>query len=172
MSFAFFKSSVDGVEETHTVHVRWLIRQDMRSVTEIENHSFEYPWSETEFITALRQRNCIGMVAEINEQVVGFMVYELHKARLEVLSIAVHQDFRKRGVGKAMIYKLISKLSYERRNKISLMVRESNLDALNWLKRLGFRALGITSNFYEDSTDDAIQMRYWVGQTEVFKGDL
>lgn len=171
MSFAFFKSPVDGCEVSHVVHIRWMIRQDMKRVVEIEQDSFEFPWSETEFILALRQRNCIGMVAEINEQVVGYMVYELHKARLEVLSIAVHKDFRRQGVGKAMVYKLISKLSYERRNKISLMVRESNLDALNWLKRLGFRALGIAKDFYIESTDDAIQMRYWIGQ-EVFKGDL
>lgn len=171
MSFAFFKSPVDGCEVSHAIHIRWMIRQDMKRVVEIEQDSFEFPWNETEFILALRQRNCIGMVAEIKDEVVGYMIYELHKARLEVLSIAVHKDFRKQGVGKAMVYKLISKLSYERRNKISTMVRESNLDALNWLKRLGFRALGVAKDFYEDSTDDAIQMRYWIGQ-EVFKGDL
>ena len=63
------------------VHIRWMIRRDMPEVLDIENRSFEFPWSEEEFIRCLRQRNCIGMVAEHEQHVVGFMIYELHKNR-------------------------------------------------------------------------------------------
>jgi [ribosomal protein S18]-alanine N-acetyltransferase len=48
----------------NTVHVRWLIRRDMPAVLKIEDSSFEFPWREDDFIRALRQRNCIGMVAD------------------------------------------------------------------------------------------------------------
>ena len=64
------------------VHIRWMIRRDMMEVLEIENQSFEFPWSEEDFIRCLRQRNCIGMVAEHDERVAGFMIYELHRNRL------------------------------------------------------------------------------------------
>ncbi|MEZ6091062.1 MAG: ribosomal-protein-alanine N-acetyltransferase RimI, partial [Pirellulaceae bacterium] len=50
-----------------------MIRRDMPSVLDIEAACFEFSWSEDEFIRCLRQRNCIGMVAEENDQVVGFM---------------------------------------------------------------------------------------------------
>src|SRR4051812_2604533 len=46
------------------VHIRWMIRRDMAEVLEIERSAFEFPWFEEEFIRCLRQRNCIGMVAE------------------------------------------------------------------------------------------------------------
>ena len=59
------------------VHIRWMIRRDMPEVLEIEQSSFEFPWTEEDFIRCLRQRNCIGMVAEYDEKVVGFMIYEL-----------------------------------------------------------------------------------------------
>ncbi len=71
------------------VHIRWMIRRDMPEVLAIENRSFEFPWSDEDFIRCLRQRNCIGMVAEYDERVVGFMIYELHKNRLHVLNFAV-----------------------------------------------------------------------------------
>ncbi|MDA8746115.1 ribosomal-protein-alanine N-acetyltransferase RimI, partial [Rubripirellula amarantea] len=58
------------------VHIRWMIRRDMPAVLAIENKSFEFSWTEEDFIRCLRQRNCIGMVAEENDQVVGFMIYE------------------------------------------------------------------------------------------------
>ena len=56
-----------------------MIRRDMPEVIPIETASFEFPWSEDDFVRCLRQRNCIGMVAEMDDQVVGFMIYELHK---------------------------------------------------------------------------------------------
>ncbi len=62
-------------------HVRWMIRRDMSDVLAIESESFEFPWSEEEFVRCLRQRNCIGMVAELDDRIVGYMIYELHKNR-------------------------------------------------------------------------------------------
>ena len=50
------------------VHIRWMIRRDMAEVLEIERAAFEFPWFEEEFIRCLRQRNCIGMVAEHGER--------------------------------------------------------------------------------------------------------
>lgn len=142
------------------VHIRWMIRRDMPSVLAIESSSFEFPWTEDEFIRCLRQRDCIGMVAERNEEVAGFMIYELHKTRIHVLSFAVHPDFRREGVGKAMIEKLISKLAYQRRNRIVLEVRETNLDAQLFFRQLGFRATGVLKGFYEDTPEDAFLMQF------------
>src|SRR5436190_14788336 len=104
------------------VHIRWMIRRDMAEVLEIERGAFEFPWTEEEFIRCLRQRDCIGMVAELNEQVVGFMIYELHRTRIHILSFAVHSEHRRCRVGSAMIEKLVSKLAYQRRNRIVLEV--------------------------------------------------
>ena len=51
------------------VHIRWMIRRDMPEVLDIENRSFEFSWTEEDFIRCLRQRNCIGMVAEHDDRV-------------------------------------------------------------------------------------------------------
>ncbi|MCU0710265.1 MAG: ribosomal protein S18-alanine N-acetyltransferase [Pirellula sp.] len=149
-----------------SVHIRWMIRRDMPSVLGIENASFEFPWTEDEFIRCLRQRDCIGMVAECSERVVGFMIYELHRTRIHVLSFAVHPDFRRQSVGSAMIEKLITKLAYQRRNRIVLEVRETNLDAQLFFRSLGFRATGVLRNFYEDSTEDAFLMQFRTAELE------
>lgn len=142
------------------VHIRWMIRRDMVEVLDIENQSFEFPWSEDDFIRCLRQRNCIGMVAEHDEQVVGFMIYELHRNRLHILNFAVSDDFRRRGVGQQMIDKLVGKLSSQRRNRIHLEVRETNLDAQLFFRELGFRAISLMRGFYDDTTEDAYLMQY------------
>ena len=142
------------------VHIRWMIRRDMPEVLEIEKSSFEFPWSEEDFIRCLRQRNCIGMVAEYDESVVGFMIYELHKNQLHVLNFAVRPDFRRRGVGSQMVNKLVGKLSQQRRNRVVLEIRETNLAAQLFFRNSDFRAVSVLRDYYDDTTEDAYVMQY------------
>jgi [ribosomal protein S18]-alanine N-acetyltransferase len=142
------------------VHIRWMIRRDMAEVLEIERGAFEFPWFEEEFIRCLRQRNCIGMVAEHGERVVGFMIYELHKSRVHVLNFAVARDYRRRGVGSQMVAKLIAKLSSQRRSRIVLEVRETNLAAQLFFRENGFRAVSVLRSYYEDTPEDAYLMQF------------
>jgi len=130
------------------VHIRWMIRRDMPEVLAIEHASFEYPWCEEEFLRVLRQRNCIGMVAEHGERIVGFMIYELHRNKIHVLDFATHSDYRRRGVGRQMIAKLVGKLSNQRRNRISLYVRETNLPSQLFYRITGFRATEVVRDHF------------------------
>jgi ribosomal-protein-alanine N-acetyltransferase len=142
------------------VHIRWMIRRDMPHVLAIEQESFEFPWSEEDFIRCLRQRNCIGMVAEVEDKIVGFMVYELHKTRLHLLNFAVARSWQRRGIGGQMAHKLISKLSHQRRTRILLEVRETNLAAQLFFRKAGFRAVSVLRSFYDDTPEDAYVMQY------------
>lgn len=144
----------------YQIHIRWMIRRDFDSVLRIENESFPLPWGEEDFIRCLRNRNVIGMVADVGEQVAGFNIYELHRNRLHILNFAVDPAFRRRGVGAAMVSKLVNKLSPQRRNRIMLEIRETNLDAQLFFRGLGFRAVSLLRDFYEDSTEDAYLMQY------------
>jgi ribosomal-protein-alanine N-acetyltransferase len=140
------------------VHIRWMIRRDMAEVLRTEQESFEFPWTEEDFLKCLRQRNCIGMVAELDERVVGFMIYELHKSKLHVLNFAVHPQFRRCGVGSQMVAKLVGKLSSHRRTRITLAVRETNLAAQLFFKSASFKATKVLRKYYEDSGEDAFLM--------------
>jgi len=142
------------------VHIRWMIRRDMPEILRIEQSSFEFPWSEEDFVRCLRQRNCIGMVAEVDDRIVGFMIYELHKTRLHILNFAVEPGRRRLGIGAQMVEKLINKLSQQRRHEIVLEVRETNLAAQLFFQNQGFRAIQVLRNHYHDSAEDAYLMQF------------
>ena len=142
------------------VHIRWMIRRDMPEVLAIEAQSFEFPWSEDDFIRSLRQRNCIGMVADYEDRVVGSMIYELHKSRIHVLNFAVAPEFRRCGVGSQMLAKLTAKLSTQHRSRIILEVRETNLPAQLFFRENGFRAVSVLHSYYADTPEDAYIMQY------------
>lgn len=145
-------------------HVRWMIRRDMREVLEIENGSFADVWSEEDFLKCLRERNCIGMVAERGEKVVGFMIYELHKTKLSILNFAVHPAWRRMGVGETMVVKLKSKLASHRQPRISVIVRDVNLSAQLFFRNQGFFATEVLRRHYQDSGDDGYKLVYQIGE--------
>jgi len=142
------------------VQIRWLIRRDMTEVLEIERACFEHSWTEEDFLACLRQRNCIGMVAEHDHHIVGFMIYELHKSKLRILNFAVAPSCWKQGIGAQMVRRLIDKLSQQRRKEIMLEVRETNLPAQLFFQSQGFRAVCVLRRHYDDTTEDAYVMQY------------
>lgn len=144
--------------------IRWLIRRDMDEVLGIERSSFQQPWTEEEFLCCLRQRNCIGTVAELDHQVVGFMIYELHKSMLRILNFAVSPAVRRHGVGRQMVQRLIDKLSQQRRREIVLEVRETNVPAQLFFAASGFRAITVLRKHFEDTSEDAYYMRFSLDQ--------
>lgn len=146
----------------HNIHVRWMIRRDLCDVVDIENEAFEFPWSEDEFIRCLRQRNCIGMLAEdtTTKRILGFMVYELGKTKLHVLDFAIRKECRRQGVGRALLEKLKAKLWPGRRTRIMLEVRETNLDGQLFWQSQGFKAVSVLRDFYDDTDEDAYVMLF------------
>ncbi|WP_234824165.1 ribosomal protein S18-alanine N-acetyltransferase [Bremerella cremea] len=155
-------------QRTLPVHIRWMIRRDMQEVLDIESLSFEYAWSEEEFVKCLRERNCIGMVAEHDDRIAGYMIYEILNTRLHLLNLAVAPSMRLAGVGRQMIGKLVSKLTHRRRRQILLEVRETNLGAQKFFRNLDFKAISLLRDFYEDTTEDAYLMQYKQQETSGF----
>jgi ribosomal-protein-alanine N-acetyltransferase len=159
-------SSANPVPDASRTQIRWLIRRDMDEVLAIERSSFQFPWTEEEFLCCLRQRNCIGTVAELDHKIVGFMIYELHKSMLRILNFAVAPEVRRNGIGRQMVQRLVDKLSQQRRREIVLEVRETNVPAQLFFANNGFRAVTVLRKHYDDTCEDAYYMRYCLTDEE------
>ena len=150
-----------------TYHVRWMIRRDLHEVLAIESACFDFPWNEEAFIKVLRERNVIGMVVDSLGKygkpkglILGYMIYELNKRRLDIMNFAVHPDWQGQGMGRAMVEHLQHKLSRQRRNRLTVEVRESNLDGQLFFKAMGFQCVQVLRDYYETCEDDCYVMRY------------
>ena len=129
-------------------YIRWLIRRDMPEILAIENQSFDDPWTEDQWLACIRERNHIGMVAERNGVIVGYMAYALESRKLVLLNLAVRTEFRRSGVGMSMIQKLRSKLHPQRRRMLVANVAETNLQAQLFMRACGLTAVRIEKEFF------------------------
>lgn len=132
------------------VHIRWMINRDKPEVLAIEASSCKAPWEDDDFSRFRTNSTCVLMVAEYREQVVGFMAYELHRNRLVLVKIAVHEDWRRQRIGEQLVHKLVSRLTPTRRNRILAEVPERNLSAQLFFRELEFLAIQILRDFSED----------------------
>ena len=112
------------------------MRSDLPEVLSIEHRGTSDPWNQNDLERSIRQRNCIGMVAEIGEKVVGHMIYELYEDHLHLLRLEVVPEFRNQGIEKQMLVKLMDKLLSHRRTHIIFDVNESPFGKTCVLARL------------------------------------
>ena len=143
------------------VNIRWMVRRDMPEVLSIEIESFEFPWTEDDFMCCLRKRDCIGMVAEAKRnEIVGFMVYELRKTTIHLINFAVHSNWRRQSIGNQMMEKLITKLSQQKRQEITTEIRETNLSAQLFFRKCGFKATRTLHRYYVETPEEVYVMQY------------
>ncbi len=148
------------------VHCRWMIKADLVRVFETERLSFAAPWTEPDVCACLRDSKIVGMIAEYTHDdvsvTIGHFVFRLHPQRLELLRLAVHPEWRRGGVGRQMVEKLTSKLSDNRRKWLTVMVPETNLPGLLFLRACGLRAILTARGEFGD--EDGVLMRRGVGE--------
>lgn len=143
------------------VHVRWMNRTDMPEVLWVEGQSFPTPWTEEDFLKVLRHQNVVGMVAERDERVVGYMIYELHKRSIGLVNLAVHPDWRRRGVGRQLLAKLAEKGGVRRPGLVAA-TRDGNLPAQLFFRACGWTARRVLPGYFEDTGETAYEFFYWV----------
>lgn len=93
------------------------------------------------------------LVAESEGAIAAFLVWrKTAPDEVEVLNLAVLPQFRRRGMGSALIEALPPETVF-------LEVRESNAAAIALYSAAGFQKMGIRSAYYSDPVEGAVMMR-------------
>lgn len=144
------------------IHVRWmLIKSDIKDIVEIERLSYSTPWTAEDFSHCLNRHNFVGVVAEINHRVVGFLICEMHKKTIRLVNLAVHPKFKRKGVASQLVDDMVQKLSSGRYERIMAEIRETNLPAQLFFRSKNFRAYSIEKGLFEDTGEDGYIFEYW-----------
>jgi ribosomal-protein-alanine N-acetyltransferase len=77
---------------------------------------------------------------------------------LDIHNIAVHVDFRRRGIARVLLGQVVSEAKRQSNVRVMLEVRRSNIQAQKLYESLGFVATGIRKGYYSDDGEDALAM--------------
>ena len=139
--------------------VRRMTIEDVPQVHAIELSTFPMPWSEQSFIDEMTKNVCARyMVAEENGLILAFAGAWLIFDEGHITNIAVAEEHRGRGIGRAVTEALKQYAANMGVQYMTLEVRRSNLVAQSMYKKLGFIELGYRKRYYEDNGEDALLM--------------
>lgn len=121
--------------------------EDIKSIKEMDDvalkakHSFDY------------FTNNLGniLVAVEEDKLLGYIMI---KEEEEVMNLVVHPDSRGKGIGKKLMEEVMKKSK-----RLISRSRENNKNAINFLKKLGFKEKRKIEKYYSNG-DNAIEMEW------------
>jgi ribosomal-protein-alanine N-acetyltransferase len=134
-------------------------RADAAAVAAIETLCFSVPWNFDDILSELAD-NALAryIVCEEEGRVVAYAGLWAVEDEGHIMNLAVHPNFRGRGLGAAVLGTLLERTRREGLAAFTLEVRASNTAALRLYRRAGFLEEGRRRAYYVKPTEDAVVM--------------
>ena len=131
--------------------------EDINQLLDIEHYCYDDPWPREAFEEEIGNGIAgIGMVAEDDGIIVGFITGLTMAQELQVHNIAVHPDYQGRGIGRQLMEAVDALGRAGDYKRISLEVRQDNDIACKLYLSLGFKAVGTRKDFYGPGQDASL----------------
>lgn len=146
--------------------LRFISPSDWVEVMDIENLSFDEPWLEMDFRRDVRRTNVTCLVAEVDCEVVGYVVFERLERNIILLNMAVHPKYRRSRVGSTLIESIKNRV-HSRLKRVIADVSEYNDAGHEFLKSQGFICTEILPDYFENADEPQAAYRFvWEGSDE------
>lgn len=156
--------------DTGNINVGKMTEEQLDGVMDVEESSFSIPWSRRDFEKELRENNmAVYYTATEDGRVAGYagmwhVVNEGH-----ITNVAVHPDFRGRGIGSLLMDALEAEARKREMIGLTLEVRVGNAPAQSLYSSHGFFVEGLRKNYYHDTKEDAVIMWKYFESYEDFE---
>ena len=128
-------------------------------IAQIEKLCFSDPWSENSITYELTNPLSLWLVAVEDDKVVGYVGSQSVLGEADMMNLAVHPDYRRRGIARKLVLELIEQLKTQGSHILILEVRASNDPAIALYTDLGFTQVGRRPNYYFKPKEDALILR-------------
>ncbi len=109
-------------------------------------------------LSLLPGRTTATAAAPNQSSIIGFAGLWLMVDEAHITTIAMHPDYRRKGLGEFMLVSLIDIAYNIGANWVTLEVRVSNYTAQNLYRKYGFHEKGLRQKYYSDNQEDALIM--------------
>lgn len=128
-------------------------------VAALEKVCFNDPWSENSVRSELDNELAFWLVAVDGEKVAGYVGSQTVLGEADMMNLAVSPEYRRRGLGRALVTALVDALAAKGAHCLTLEVRASNGPAVSLYEKLGFAQVGRRPKYYHNPKEDALILR-------------
>jgi len=152
------------------ISIHRMSEHDLLEVVEIEEQSGLSRWGWAAYYAELQGANSdLMLVARPVDATIeaapiaGYIVARETAGELHINNFAVRSGFRRRGIGTALLERVLQEARNRKANAAFLEVRSTNLAAQALYERSGFQAIARRANYYSDPIEDAVVMTLNLG---------
>ena len=150
---------------TKEISIRQAKLYDVPAMARIERDSFGSPWSAEEITKDVTAGgNVYVAVAECGGEKAGYGEIRTVAGEAQVYNIAIAPEFRREGIGEALLRHMIAKAEDDGCELVTLEVRGGNEAAMALYTKLGFREVGRRKGYYSKGGEDAVLMDLALGE--------
>ena len=147
---------------TYTVE-RLQTAADLNAVLEIENASFNNPTTREWYESELERPDVcyvylIKTVSSVGDQptVAGFCAFWRVVDQIHINNLAIRPEVRARGLGRALLTRVLREAALMGAPDATLEVRRSNVPARRLYEGAGFALSGVRTSYYTNPVEDAL----------------
>lgn len=133
--------------------------EHIAQVAALEKICFSDPWSQRSIASELDNKLAYWLVALEGDTVAGYIGSQTVMEETDMMNVAVHPDYRRKGIAEALVDGLVEALKERGSHCLTLEVRASNAPAKNLYEKLGFSQIGRRPNYYRNPREDALILR-------------
>jgi ribosomal-protein-alanine N-acetyltransferase len=129
---------------------------DLSRVYGIECKSFKDPYDVFFLLNLYELYPESFLVAEKSGMVVGYVIARLIGRKGHIIAIAVAPEYRRRGIGRALMRSVTQVLKSQGAEELFLEVRASNRAAIRFYEKQGFKQVQLIPKYYADGEDGVL----------------
>lgn len=161
------------------LQLRYMTVDDLPQVTEIDQLSFEIPWSEKSYRYEINESNQSYMVVlewsrervatrwqrwlnihpYVEHRIIGYGGMWFVAGEAHISTIAVHPKARGRGWGEILLAGMVRRGMVLEADEVALEVRVSNRRAQKLYEKYEFQTVDVKRRYYRNNNEDAYDMR-------------
>lgn len=135
--------------------VEKITAEHISQIALLEKECFSQPWSESALAEELANENSHFLVA-VSDSVLGYIGVQEICGEAYITNVAVFGNYRKSGIGRALLRAACDGAKSRDCEFITLEVRESNAPAIALYESENFEKAGIRKNFYSSPTENGV----------------
>src|SRR5829696_2251160 len=146
-----------------------MTEHDLLEVVEIEEQSGLSRWGWAAYYAELQGANhdlmLIAKPSPVNApaRIAGYIVARETAGELHINNVAVRAEYRRRGIGAALLKRVLDEARRRKANAAFLEVRSANHAAQTLYEKCGFQAIARRADYYSEPREDAVVMSLVLG---------
>ena len=149
------------------IEIRDAGEEDLDWLCRREEENFSLPWTREQLSHQIGEEGRALLIAESDGVRAGYIGMDSVLDEGCITNVCTAPEYRRRGVGAALIDAAIKRARAWKLSFLTLEVRASNAPARGLYEKKGFKFVGIRPGYYEKPAEDAAIMTFYIRKEEL-----